>query len=116
MSFTEIDEHELCDPCGHDPLLVKQNHGGRHSVVLRNLHMENGMVQGWTGNSTIFDSLISVMIASPLLTIALSTVVTLTICFVIAWKVSFSRSFIDLFSFQYCQDVKDVGINRSQRH
>ena len=66
----------------------------RHSVVLKNLHTENGMIQGYAGESAV----ISVMIASPLFTMALATVFTLIICFVIAWKVRLfvGYNFIDL--------------------
>ena len=81
----------------------------RHSVVLKNLHTENGMIQGYAGESAV----ISVMIASPLFTMALATVFTLIICFVIAWKVRLFVGYNFLPPFQYCQDVEDIGINRS---
>ena len=50
-----MDNHE-------DQLLFSSSHGAKHSLILRKVHTENGMVVGFDGNSTT-DKIISVIVS-----------------------------------------------------
>ena len=43
-------------------LLSSSSHGAKHSLILRKVHTENGMVVGFDGNSTS-DKIMSVMVS-----------------------------------------------------
>ena len=43
-------------------LLSSSSHGAKHSLILRKVHTENGMVVGFDGNSTA-DKIMSVMVS-----------------------------------------------------
>ena len=58
---TKMGEHDE----NEDYQIVLSVHGTyRKSIVLSNLHTENGMVLGWQGNSTV-DKIVGVFISLP---------------------------------------------------